>query len=507
MWSEMPIFVIQEHDASRHHFDLRLQVGDKLKSWGIPDEPSTEPNVQREAVATEDSPLDYAYYQGVISEVEYGEGEVAMWDRGSYRNLRAEEMEQCIDDGRVEVWLEGERVSGGYALLRDTGQPDDGWTLVKLDDDEARSGRNMPSSIHTESSTTHTHMSERDDRDEERGETASGHVEPAGSIDRTEAKPEVGQLAFSNERKVLFPDGNITKRDLRRYYQRIADRLLPELAERPLLLRRFPDGIDGGGTFLRKIPDSFPRWIERIKLGRSGEEAAEYVICNDEATLLYLVDQACIEFHVWASLRDRPDHPDRMIFDLDPEDGRNRIVRAAARSLREVLDELELPSFVKTTGQRGLHIIVPLDRSETFEPVRMFAQEVGKIVASRTPDKFSVDGRTDGRAGRLSIDTARNGPGQTAIATYSVRARPGAPVAAPIEWRELYRRAPRSDQYHMRNIFRRLGQKDSAWLTMRDKATSLASAREKLPKVAASAPGGLHGHGSNGANGGGDTLA
>ncbi len=461
-FAAMPIFVIQEHDASRRHFDLRLQVGDKLKSWAVASEPSPDPNEQRSAIATQDSPLDFADYEGVLTEPEYGEGEAVTWDRGSYHNLRDDEMERCIDDGRVEVWLEGERISGGYSLIRDERRPNDGWVLVKMDDEAAQRRGVSPTG------------GER---------VTAGARSEAGATVAAEAKPEVEQLEFSNERKVMFPDEGITKRDLRRYYQRIADRILPELADRPMLARRFPDGAEGEGILLRKIPDHFPRWIERVRLENDQGEETEYILCNDEATLLYLVDQACIEFYVWSSRVDRPGNPDRMIFDLDPEDARTRAVRAGARALREVLDELSLPSFVKTTGQRGLHIVVPLDRSAEFEEVRVFANDVARIVSARAPDKFTTEARGDARGGRLYIGGERNVLGRPTIATYSVRAKPGAPVAAPIEWRELYRRAPRSDQYHMRNIFRRLGQKESAWHSMPQQAIKLSAARALLRRV------------------------
>lgn len=153
---EKPIFVIQEHDASSHHFDLRLEIDGVLKSWAVPKGPSTDPSNRRLAIPTEDHPMDSADFEGVIPEGEYGGGPVLLWDRGGYRNLRADSdddaasMAESYDDGKIEVWLEGEKISGGYALVRtDTG--DDGrWLLIKMDDDEADARRN-PTSTEPES--------------------------------------------------------------------------------------------------------------------------------------------------------------------------------------------------------------------------------------------------------------------------------------------------------------------------------------------------------------------
>ncbi|MFF8598041.1 non-homologous end-joining DNA ligase [Streptomyces sp. NPDC015232] len=236
--------------------------------------------------------------------------------------------------------------------------------------------------------------------------------------------------------KVLFPDDGLTKDDLAGYYRRIAPRMVPQLRGRPLMLERHPDGIDGPGFMQKDVPDHFPDWLDRAELPKA-DGTVTYVLCDDAASLVYLAGQACVTPHRWLSRADRPDHPDRLVFDLDPPGEDFAPVRRAAGRLRALLDELELPSLAMTTGSRGLHVVVPLRRGETFDEVRAFARELADLLAARHPDELTTAARKKDRGERLYLDVQRNGYGQTAVAPYAVRARPGAPVAAPLDWAEL----------------------------------------------------------------------
>ncbi|MET8505107.1 non-homologous end-joining DNA ligase [Streptomyces sp. NPDC004787] len=236
--------------------------------------------------------------------------------------------------------------------------------------------------------------------------------------------------------KVLFPDDGLTKDDLAGYYRRIAPRMVPQLRGRPLMLERHPDGIDGPGFMQKDVPDHFPDWLDRAELPKA-DGTVTYVLCDDAASLVYLAGQACVTPHRWLSRADRPDHPDRLVFDLDPPGEDFTPVRRAAGRLRALLDELELPSLPMTTGSRGLHVVVPLRRGETFDEVRAFARGLADLLAARHPDELTTAARKKDRGERLYLDVQRNGYGQTAVAPYAVRARPGAPVAAPLDWAEL----------------------------------------------------------------------
>ncbi|WP_175412382.1 non-homologous end-joining DNA ligase [Streptomyces sp. TRM64462] len=245
-------------------------------------------------------------------------------------------------------------------------------------------------------------------------------------------------LEISRPEKVLFPEDGFTKADLVDHYRAVARRMVPQLRGRPLMLERHPDGIDGEGFMQKDVPDHFPDWIHRAELPKQ-DGTVTYALCDDTATLLFLADQACVTPHRFLSRADRPDHPDRLVFDLDPpKSGDFGLVRQAARLLHALLgEELGLPSLVMTTGSRGLHVLVPLDRGAPFDDVRSFARAAADVLAARHPDRLTTEPRKDKRGDRLYLDTARNAYAQTAVAPYAVRARQGAPVAAPLTWADV----------------------------------------------------------------------
>ncbi|MFF5970794.1 non-homologous end-joining DNA ligase [Streptomyces sp. NPDC012769] len=236
--------------------------------------------------------------------------------------------------------------------------------------------------------------------------------------------------------KVLFPEDGLTKAGLADYYHRVADRMVPHLRGRPLMLEQHPDGIDDPGFMRKDVPDHFPDWLATAELPKA-DGTVTYALCEDAASLVYLAGQACVTPHRWLSRADRPDRPDRLVLDLDPPGDDFDAVRRAAGRLRALLDELELPSLPMTTGSRGLHVVVPLLRRDTFDDVRAFARELAEVLACRYPEELTTAARKRDRGGRLYLDVQRNGYGQTAVAPYAVRARPGAPVAAPLAWDEL----------------------------------------------------------------------
>ncbi|RSS36170.1 ATP-dependent DNA ligase, partial [Streptomyces sp. WAC07061] len=225
--------------------------------------------------------------------------------------------------------------------------------------------------------------------------------------------------------KVLFPGDGISKADLAGYYRTVAPRILPHLRGRPLMLERHPDGIDGPAFMQKDVPDHFPDWIHRAELPKE-DGTVTYALCDDTATLLYLAGQACITPHRFLSNAERPGHPDRLVFDLDPAGDDFAPVRDAARGLHHLLGELELPSLLMTTGSRGLHVVIALDGRAPFDEVRAFARGVAGVLAARHPDRFTTEPRKKDRRGRLFLDIGRNAYAQTAVTPYAVRARPGA---------------------------------------------------------------------------------
>lgn len=270
------------------------------------------------------------------------------------------------------------------------------------------------------------------------------------------------EIEISNPDKVLFPKAGITKADLADYYNRIAGIALAHYRRRPLTMHRFPNGIDGKQFFQKDAPDYFPDWIDRATLKKEGGSVS-HVVANSAATLVYLADQGCITPHVGQSRVDEVDRPDRLIFDLDPADDDFPTVQMAARWLRELCEELDLTSFVQTTGSRGLHVVIPLDRSADFDAALDFARRLATCLAERHPDDLTVEQRKESRKGRLFLDYLRNAYGQTAVAPYAVRAREGAPIATPLDWVEVSAKDLTADAYTLGNIFRRLSQKADPW--------------------------------------------
>lgn len=285
------------------------------------------------------------------------------------------------------------------------------------------------------------------------------------------------QVEISRPDKVLFPGDGFTKSDLVSYVRRAARVMLPHLRRRALMLERYPDGIDAQRIMQKEVSDYFPDWLHRAELPKQGGTVT-HAVCDDEAALVYLANQACVGLHRWLSKADRPDNPDRLVFDLDPPGDDFGPVKRAARQLHGLLDELELPSTVMTTGSRGLHVLVALDRRSGFDDVRSFAHEVADSLAARHPDSLTTEARKQARRGRLYVDVQRNAYAQTAIAPYCVRALPGAPVAAPLAWSELDDPDLTARRWTLTTIDQRLSR--DPWQAESPRGHALGPARRRL---------------------------
>jgi bifunctional non-homologous end joining protein LigD len=277
-------------------------------------------------------------------------------------------------------------------------------------------------------------------------------------------------VRISRPDKPLFPCG-ITKADLARYYEAVAGAMLPHIAARPLNLERYPDGIGGPRIIQQRAADFFPGWIERATVPKAGG-AVTHVVASNPATLVYLAGQACITLHAWLSRVDRLDRPDRMIFDLDPSDGGSADVRRAARGIGALLRELGLEPYAMTTGSRGFHVTVALRRDPDFDDVRSFAREVARVAVARNA-QLTLEARKAARGDRILVDIMRNVYAHTAVAPYSVRARPGAPVATPLSWDELSKTATRPDRWTLRSIPDRLERDGDPWRDIEASARAL----------------------------------
>jgi bifunctional non-homologous end joining protein LigD len=288
---------------------------------------------------------------------------------------------------------------------------------------------------------------------------------------------EVAGVPISKPDKVLFPDDGVTKLDLATYYDAVADVMLPHLRGRPVNMQRFPDGIDGMAFYEKKVPSHFPAWVDTVEV-HTEDGTQRQVVVDDRRSLVYLAQQACLTPHTWLCTRKNLEKPDQLVFDLDPSDDDLAKVRRATRLVGRLLDDLGLTTYLKTTGSRGYHVLVPLRPGPAFDDVRDFARRCARVLVEQEPDLLTVEHRKAKRGDRVYVDIGRNAYGQTAVPAYAVRARPGAPVSTPITWDELSRVKPA--QFTVTSVRRRLSRRDCPWADVRRHAQGLTKARKQL---------------------------
>jgi bifunctional non-homologous end joining protein LigD len=292
------------------------------------------------------------------------------------------------------------------------------------------------------------------------------------------------EVEVTHADRVLFPADGITKRDLVDYYCEVADTMLPHLKGRPLNVQRFPRGIAEKGFIQQDFADTLPDWMSGVEVEKEGGTLVHPVVERPEA-LGWLANQNCITLHMWQSRRGRLDIPDRLVFDLDPSDSDFAVVRATARAAAGVLEDVGLACYVQTTGSRGLHVMVPLRGDTGFDAARQFARDVAEVVVADDTKHRTVEARKDKRGDRLYLDVMRNAYAQTAVAPYSVRARPGAPVATPLQWDELDSRGLRADRFTIGDLPKRLASQGDPWADMSRHARTLTGPLQRVAKLRA----------------------
>jgi bifunctional non-homologous end joining protein LigD len=288
---------------------------------------------------------------------------------------------------------------------------------------------------------------------------------------------------ITHPEKILFPDDGITKGELASYYEMIAPVMLPHLRRRPITMERFHRGIGAPGFFQKDVVKGFPDWLERVEVPKK-KGTVHHPMANDVRSLLWLANQNSITIHVWPSRMPNLYQPDICIFDLDPskEDDLD-VLRAAALRVRDLLAELGLPSWIKTSGSKGFHIAVPLDGKSDFGTVARFAHGVGRVLVTRDPDNLTQEFSKVDRGGRILVDTGRNGYSATYAATYTVRAKPGAPVSAPCTWEELERGDVGPRTFTVRTMAQRIANVGDLWSDILKKGRSLKRPLERLKKL------------------------
>jgi bifunctional non-homologous end joining protein LigD len=414
-----PIFVIQEHHATRLHYDFRLESDGVLKSWAVTNMPTMDPAIKRLAVRVEDHPRAYAKFFGDIPEGQYGAGHVNIWDSGTYEMADAKRtIDEDLAAGKLSIVLHGERLKGRFVLVRMHGQSGtkENWLLIKSTDESSPPGSGLAANREAPRKAK-----------SRRPAVISGH----GKLPR--------QVAITNPDKIMFPNAGITKGDLIEYYRKVSKRLLPFLRDRPITLERLPDGLGPGKPHFwqKNTPESYPAWIPRFRDKAEGGQTVNYVLVNDLQSLLYLVNQGTVTFHPWLSRIEDTNRPDFVLFDLDRGTAPITNVVAVAQTVHRILDHEGVTAFVKTSGKSGLHVLTAWRRRGDFDEARRWAAEIAARVVEAMAEVATNEVRKTKRRGRVYVDVAQNARGHHAVPPYVVRPVPAATVSTPLQWKEL----------------------------------------------------------------------
>ena len=290
-------------------------------------------------------------------------------------------------------------------------------------------------------------------------------------------------VVITHPDKVLFPEDGITKGQLAAYYETLAPIIVPHLRGRPVTMERYPSGIGKKGFWQKDVSKGFPSWLERVEVPKK-DGVVHHPVITDARSLMWVTNQNTITQHVWTSRLPDLYYPDICVFDLDPSSDDRDLVRAAAIGLRELLDKLGLTSWVKTTGSKGYHIVVPLDGTADMGKVARFANEVGTLFTKLAPDALTQEFSKADRRGRIYVDTGRNGYSATFAAPYTVRAKRGAPVSAPCTWEEIERGEVDPGTFTLQNMPARIEAVGDLWAEMKRRGRSLKGPIEKLRSLA-----------------------
>ena len=396
-------FVVQHHIARKDHYDLRLEWDGVLKSWAVPKGPSYNPKDKRLAVMVEDHPLSYRNFEGIIPKGEYGAGTVMLWDYGTWEVLDGKKPN--FKKGIIKFKLYGKRLKGLWTLVL---MDEDNWLLIK-DKDE----------FHLYNDILEFNTSVK---------TGRTMAEIAG---------EKMTIELTNPDKVIFKNPKVTKKDIFNYYEKVAKRMLPFIENRLISTIRLPDGV-GGTPFYKKHFENLDGYLGVKKLRSSGDNRNDYYYIKDINGIMQEVQMNSYEFHIWGSKVDDVNHADILVFDLDPDENLSLSkLREGVKDLKKILDDYNLESFLKTSGGKGYHIVVPLRNKTTWKNARSIARNIAKLMEATWPDKYTSNMKKSKRKGKIFIDWVRNIKGATSVAPYSIRLRKKATISMPIKWSEL----------------------------------------------------------------------
>ena len=422
------VFVIQHHLARKDHYDLRLEWNGVLKSFAVPKGLSFSVHEKRLAILVEDHPFSYRNFEGVISKGEYGGGTVMIYDEGYW-----EPVSEKVDFSQKELKfrLFGKRYQGMWVLIPFKGAQ---WLLIKEQDEFA----NMKESHYVTSVRTGRTMKEI-----------------AENLVTSYSKKIVEGVSITNPDKKIFLNPSVTKLDLVKYYQKVFLHMFPYLDHRLLSTIRCP----AGKSFYKKHFENTHNGMKKVLLQRSHDHQRDYYYIRNIEGVIFEVQMNGYEFHLWGSKVKKMNRPDMMVFDLDPDEGLSlQKVREGVRDLKSILDQLGLVSFLKTSGGKGYHVVVPFTSFSSWKSFTRFAYNIANIMEKKWPNKYTTNMSKEARKGKIFVDWLRNKKGSTSVAPYSVRLKKKASVSMPISWRELDKVKP--DGICIQDALKRLKRRD-----------------------------------------------
>lgn len=403
-------FCVQHHLARKDHYDLRLEHNKTMPSWAIPKGPSYNPNDKRLAIKVEDHPLSYKTFEGTIPKGEYGGGTVMLFDIGTYEIIKYEK-------NLIKVIFHGQRLKGMWTL---THFKDNNWLLIK---DKDYFNNYIDIKKYKRSIKTNRTMKE---------------------IANNEKKKTI---TITNPSKKII--GNITKQQIYSYYEKIAPRMMPYLENRLISTIRAPYGTTKE-IFYKKHLENSHGFLEKL---------GNYYYILDTIALLSEVQMNSYEFHIWGSNATKNNYPNMMVFDFDPDEKLSlETLRLGVKYLKEILDNLNLKAFLKTSGGKGYHVVIPFRTKITWKKFYKISEDIANILVNTYPDIFTTNIRKNNRHKKIFIDYLRNQKSATSVAPYSIRLKKNAPISMPISWQELDKIKP--NEITINNVFKRLKKKD-----------------------------------------------
>lgn len=492
-------FVVQEHHASMLHFDFRLEMDGVLKSWSIRKGPSLDPVDKRLAVETEDHPVEYLKFEGHIPEGNYGAGEHMIWDEGKYELFGEQDAIKQLEAGRMKFRLDGKKLQGAFTLFRLAGR-DKQWLLVKMTDQFAQSGWSLELRVKDERWETEA-QKKRAGTPQRATKTGVKKIRarkglaaqaiPASKAFKATAiggdlAVKVGGqvVSLTNLDKIYWPEEGYTKGDFIKYYFEVAKYILPYLKDRPLIMKRYPNGIRGSFFHQHDVNEA-PDYVRTVALHVEEGHDVDYIVGDDTATLLYMANLGAIERHPWNSRVRNIDRPDWFVFDLDPQGVEWNQICDVALSCREILKALGLEAYAKTSGSRGIHVYVPIKPVYSYEQIADFAERVAIIIERENKDVATLERSLKKRQkARIYLDHMQNARGKSVVAPYSVRPKPGATISAPVDWSEIKNKQVKIEDFTIKTMMARLKHRGDLFRPVLDKQQSLERAMKKLDGLA-----------------------